>query len=56
MNKSSMILIMSLICIIGLVYIGWSVSGVNVNYLGEELVVSTPRCMRTMRGLNIFTM
>jgi hypothetical protein len=38
----------------GLVYIGWSVSGVNVNYLGEELVVSTPRCMRTYEGTKYF--
>ena len=54
MNKSSMILIMSLLCIMGLVYLGWSVSGVNVNSLGEDLVVSTPRCMRTYEGTNYY--
>jgi hypothetical protein len=50
MNKTSIILTMSLACILGLVYIVWSASGVSVSYLSEELQVSSPSCVRIYEG------
>jgi hypothetical protein len=54
MNKTSIILTMSLVCILGLVYIGWSVSGVSVSYLSEGLEVSSSSCVRIYVGTDFY--
>jgi hypothetical protein len=54
MNKTSIILTMSLVCILGLVYIVWSASGVSVSYLSEGLEVSSPSCVRIYDGTDYY--
>ncbi len=54
MNKTSIIIAMSLVCILGLVYIVWSVNGTSISYLSEELELSSSRCVRIYNGSHYY--